>query len=269
MKLCLQDIISDMEQIQTVHVAGLEFSITFFLGGDWKFLAMITGIDSASSNYACIWCKCPSLERYDTTQTWSILDPTQGARTIEENISIARSRKHKFNISRQPLFPAIPLTRVIVDNLHMFLRVADVLVDLFMMELREKDCIDKATKLKKLDCLRYLKKYEDAVKGIGISGFSFWLGRESKVLKYRSLTGPEKLRLFDMINLIELFPDIRNVDKIQALWKDLLSINCFLSVRPENLTAEHATNFETRQGTLSKHFQHSTLLNTSHHTCTA
>ena len=99
-----------------------------------------------------------------------------------------------------------------------------------------------------------LKKYEDAVKGIGISGFSFWLGRESKVLKYRSLTGPEKLRLFDMINLIELFPDIRNVDKIQALWKDLLSINCLFSVRPENLTAEHATNFETRSRDIVKAF---------------
>ena len=48
-----------------------------------------------------------------------------------------------------------------------------------------------------------------------------------EVLKYRSLTGPEKLRLFDMINLIELFPDIRNADKIQALWKDFCQSTVF------------------------------------------
>lgn len=42
--------------------------------GDWKFLAMVTGIDSATSIHACNWCKCPALERYDCIQKWSISD---------------------------------------------------------------------------------------------------------------------------------------------------------------------------------------------------
>ena len=63
MQLCLQDIISDVERIETINVGDHEFHITFFLGGDWKFLAMITGVYSASCNHACIWCKCPTLER--------------------------------------------------------------------------------------------------------------------------------------------------------------------------------------------------------------
>ena len=40
----------------------------------------------------------------------------------------------------------------------------------------------------------------------------------------------------------------------QALWKDLLSINSLLSVRPENLTPEHAANFETRSREFVKEF---------------
>ena len=35
------------------------------MGGDWKFLALVTGIDSASCAYSCIWCKCKADERFD------------------------------------------------------------------------------------------------------------------------------------------------------------------------------------------------------------
>ena len=94
--------------------------IEYFLGGDWKFLTTITGIDSATANYACIWCKCPALEHHDTNYKWSIFDPDSGARTIEENKQIAESKTHKFNVSNVPLFLKIPLINVVVDNLHMF-----------------------------------------------------------------------------------------------------------------------------------------------------
>lgn len=78
---------------------------------------MATGIDSASSNYACIWCKCPSLECHISDQKWSMNDAKLGGRTIEENIAIGSSNKKQYNVS-SPIFPMIPLTRVVVDNLH-------------------------------------------------------------------------------------------------------------------------------------------------------
>ena len=149
----------------------------YFLGGDWKFLAMITGIDSATATHACIWCKCPAIERHDTSQKWSISDTSFGARTIEENMTIATSRSKKYNISHPPLFPCIPLTRVVVDNLHMFLCVADTLIDLLILELRRLDKIDKAKKVKSMDQLKYVKKYEETVKMLGVTGFSFGLER--------------------------------------------------------------------------------------------
>ena len=70
----------------------MKFSIS--LVGIGNSLAMVTGIDSASSNYA--WCKCPALEHFDSGQQWSISDVSCGARM---NISIADSRKKKFNVS--------------------------------------------------------------------------------------------------------------------------------------------------------------------------
>ena len=44
-----------------------------------KFLAVVSGIESATSEYACIWCKCPKAERWDMTKTWSITDRDKGA----------------------------------------------------------------------------------------------------------------------------------------------------------------------------------------------
>ena len=73
-----------------------------------------------------------------------MLDPKLGARTIEENIRLAQSRsKQRFNVSHLPLFTNIPLTRVVVDNLHMFLRVTDTLIDRLIAELRKLDQVDK------------------------------------------------------------------------------------------------------------------------------
>ena len=74
-----------------------------YLGGDRKFLAMVTGIDCATSTYACIWCKCPAIERYDTAQKWSISNVEYGARTMEENTRISQSRGKKY-VSNSPLF---------------------------------------------------------------------------------------------------------------------------------------------------------------------
>ena len=95
-KLCLEDIVEDVKGLNRIHVLGYDLNVEFYLGGDWTFLAMVTGIDSATSTHACIWCKCASLECYNCCQTWSISDSVQGARTIEENLTIGRSRLKKY-----------------------------------------------------------------------------------------------------------------------------------------------------------------------------
>ena len=213
--------IHQVQNLTTITVRDQTVTIVYYVGGDWKFLEMVTGIGAATytSRYACIWCKCPQLERFDTLQKWSIMDTDYGARTLEENIALAQSRaKEKFNVINNPIFPTIPQTCVVVDNLHMLLRVCDVLIDLLLMELRHLDCIDKVVKLKSLDSLKYIKLYEQTLQMIGIGDFSFWIGKESKKLKFRSLTCPEKLILFDKMKVAETFPQISHSEKVQSLW---------------------------------------------------
>ena len=56
LKSALADI-SDIEQMHEITVNRVKFEITLYWGR-LEFLATVTGIDSASSTYSCIWCKC-------------------------------------------------------------------------------------------------------------------------------------------------------------------------------------------------------------------
>ena len=149
----LADIHRDIEELKQIEVEDEWYTVKYYLGGDWKFLAVITGIDSACSKYACIWCKCSAEERGIMDKKWSISDTALGAQTIEENTMLAsqpKSRK-KYNVSHIPLFPTIPLVNVVIDNLHLFLRVADVLINHLVEELKREDRFTQIKKFKSFE----------------------------------------------------------------------------------------------------------------------
>ena len=244
LKIALQDIVAEVESLSTIRVNGKDFQITYYLGGDWKFLAMCTGIDSASSKYACIWCHCPAQERHLSSANWSIINTDEGARSIEESIKIVTSKRKEYNVSHMPIFRTIPLTRVVVDNLHMFLRVADTLVDLLIHALLTMDRVSQSLRVQSLRGLSHLSQFQSKLKEMGISGYSFWVGKESKKLKWRTLTGPEKLTVFTNIDLPQLFPDLENVTHIQKLWNDFLEIHRLFSMKPSEITEEKITKFQ-------------------------
>ena len=160
------------------------------------------------STYSCIWCKCPKSDRYDMEKTWSISDPEQGARTVEETIRLSEKRKKQYNVSNAPLFPTIPLTNVVIDNLHMFLRVSDVLIKLLVVELKRQDAIEKVKRFTCFDPIKYkhLDAYEKFVTSCGVPGYHFYIGQDSKQMKIRSLTGPERLKVFANISIADLLP---------------------------------------------------------------
>ena len=144
----LRNIIDEASALDKIDINGVTFEIELFLGGDWKFLATICGLDSATSRYSCIWCKCPKEQRWDMGKNWSISNIDNGARTINEiteKSELPKSNKYKFNCSSKPLFPFIPITRIIIDTLHLFLRISDVLINLLIRDLRQIDFCNKTT----------------------------------------------------------------------------------------------------------------------------
>ena len=121
----------------------------FYLGADWKFLAMACGIDAANSKCAFIWCTCPKGDRH-VDKEWLITDIEKGACTISLIISASKlpAKSPKlFNCSRTPLFQAVPIHRVIIDSLHPFLWITDNLINLLITELCRMDGIEKCRSL--------------------------------------------------------------------------------------------------------------------------
>ena len=212
LSLALTDIVNEVEELQKsgIEVEGVLYHADFYLGGDWKFLALITGINSASGCYACIWCKCPAEQWYDTSQTWSITDVNNGTstRTVEDTIKIAQlpQSKHNFGVQASPIFQTIPLHHVVINNLHLFLRVTDTLIDLLILELRRQDALHSTKKFSKFDRskAKHFASWETFLSSLGIPNAKFYIGKASKELKWRTLTGPEKVRVLQNIQISNL-----------------------------------------------------------------
>ena len=93
--------------------------------------------------------------------------------------------------------------------------MSDVLINLLILDLRTYDVVKKLHKKEHSLFEKYIKFLNETCK----ISFHTYTDKYSNNLKWRDLTGPEKLKLFKNINIILLFPDITNNDKIQELWK--------------------------------------------------
>lgn len=117
-----------------------------------KFLYAVMGIDGFNFTFCCLWCKCPSKDRWNMETEWSMSDVNKGARTVEDIVECAneRAKKIRFNCFSSPLFPSIPVTKVVLDTLHLFLRVADELRNQLLAELKLQDNLKKSCSRKEL-----------------------------------------------------------------------------------------------------------------------
>ena len=245
----LEDIRDEIQHLKSITLDGAQYGIEFFLGADWKFLALVVGIEAANARYSCIWCTCPSEERFDISKEWSFTDKEKGARTIEDIRRLTALKKRgseKFGCARLPIFPSIPIDHVIPDVLHLFLRICDILINLLILELRRLDGIEKS-KLQTFDRnkTKHITKYEEFLNNECKISFHMYLDKEEKALKWRDLRGPEKIRLLQVVDIPKLFPELNNAAKIQKIWVEFRRIHAVLrSTTP--LDAEEVKMFKSR-----------------------
>jgi len=93
--------------------SGNEHSSNHFLGGDYKFLRVISGQQSCGSNSFCLYCNITREQsKTDFKKLWKI-DPDR-FKTINSN-----GQKH------EPLFPWVQPNNYLLDILHWYLRTQD------------------------------------------------------------------------------------------------------------------------------------------------
>ncbi|XP_033095868.1 uncharacterized protein LOC117100328 [Anneissia japonica] len=206
LKSTLSEMFEEFDNLESIDINNRTIQVEKFLGGDLKFLNQITGIGGFSSTYSCLWCKCPKDLRYDMTKELSMSDITKGARTLEEIRMYAGKKKNNFNCTSQPLFHSIPLTKIVPDTLHLFLRIADQLVYHIIKYLQDLDNHVRLSSDNLSKC-QNLQKFQTFIASIGMTDWYFFV-KDGK-LKYDSFTGPEHRAILSKT----LFQTIQNLVK--------------------------------------------------------
>ena len=124
LKESLSDLTAEMTELSKVKVGGKHYDIEYFLGEDWNFLAGVCGLGAANQDHSFIWCKCPCNQRHGIQRVWSLSNSAQGATDHWRKLPTVLNQK-SLTAKLTPLFSFILLDRVIIDTLHLFLRISD------------------------------------------------------------------------------------------------------------------------------------------------
>ncbi len=164
---------------------------------------------------------------------FSIKDPTKFARSLEDSYR----NLGKLGYTKKPL-TKIEFVDCVVDMLHMFLRISDLLQNLLFEAIQLKDDAkkDNADFSDKPRLNKFLNfcKYDCKISK------PYYISDDKIVL--RSLNGGEKMRLFTQINLSVLLNDLPKIETVDKIWRDFLTI--FISVR-DNLFPNDSNKINT------------------------
>lgn len=133
--------------------------------------------------------------------------------------------------------------RCVIDLLHLFLRITDVLLDQFIKAILLVDEIGPNTKINIESHRNIAKYYEFLTLRCKIRVIIYNNTKDSKLT--RDFTGPEKLKIFKLININNDFSSIYKSESVHKLWKSFLEIYNGLrdnSLSPE-LTKEKTKNW--------------------------
>lgn len=104
------------------------------------------GLNSATSDFSCLWCKIHKGERWDTSKPMDYYNKDPTMRTTE-GIKKLCHEKDNYGCIHEPLLN-IPLTHVIPDELHLLLRITDRLLQNVIDEVLERDPIEDSSTTK-------------------------------------------------------------------------------------------------------------------------
>lgn len=207
-----------------IDVDGKQVKVEMFLGGDYKFLLMVMCLSGATSTHVCLRCLIHKLDRWDTSKPLDHYNLVEMKRTLGHIKSMLPLKK--YSVINKPLFN-IDLDHVILDELHLMIRVTDRLTENIITEVMERDGEADMSKKRGEKKGIYLEALVSTINKIGIP-FSIWEkknadGRGSGTYEWTSLIGSDKKKLMELLpaqleqNDI-LYPETRQT--VVQLWSD-------------------------------------------------
>lgn len=227
LKTCFGDVFRDINELvneKKIEIDGKTFNLEFFLGGDYKFLLILLGLSGATSNHACAWCKVHKTERWEMSYNLEHYNSPELKRTLEELKQLAGKKTKNYNCINPPLLH-IDLDHVVMDELHLLLRVMDILIKNLIMDAVEWDQKENWGKRNADKTNDHLKHLIETINSCGIS-FAVWEkrnanGNGSGLYDFTSLMGDDKKKL-----LKNLPPKLQGVirteseETVKQLWEE-------------------------------------------------
>ena len=222
LKDALEPVLAEMNELikeGEIVVDGVTIKLDIKLGSDMKFMLIVLGLNAANSKYACMWCEVPNSNRWDMSVS---KDQYTGSnmRTLDkmkmyEKLKGVESKKGCVHL---PLIEIEPKDCV-VDELHLFLRITDILFNNVFARLHT---LDLKSKLHGTTTDDHVRRATYKIRKMGIS-FSVWLsqegnGRQSRSgLKLTPLNRNEKMKVLK--NLPEFFDELLEAEQSAQLAK--------------------------------------------------
>ena len=118
LKAALKELLLKLDCVKTVDLNKKNYEVHMTLGGDMKCIALL-GINAANSKQACLWCIFDLKKPVDLDEKWPFSRSHDGA-----------NLKFQFNqdgYKHAPIIKFIEFNNVIIDILHLLLRITDQL----------------------------------------------------------------------------------------------------------------------------------------------
>jgi len=211
----LRPILQQFSKINTkngLKINQRRIKLQLYLCADWKFLALVLGLNSANSDWFCLWCLCQKEERPHTTTEWSehlrSIDNMKGGACTDEKCKrgeTGATHTHGVNASCLLSSDIFQLENVILDVLHQRLRVSDVLIN---------GLIEYVTSRKK----GHLLTEECAKLNITFEKLKS-VNKKTGAAEWTPLDGKEKKKLLESLDLDQLLEGHLRKDKFIKMWQ--------------------------------------------------
>ncbi len=131
-----------LDKIKEISFNGKVFPIKYYFCSDWKFAALVHGLNAANSNHPCLWCT-----RKKDKKGPIFLDGIGDPRSIDEQNKTLDSGKKINGYTNKSLIPNIGYKNTFIGTLHLFLRASDKLQELFIEKIAKLDSYAAGEKL--------------------------------------------------------------------------------------------------------------------------
>ncbi|PKC54794.1 hypothetical protein RhiirA1_505402 [Rhizophagus irregularis] len=193
---------------------GVHWPIEFFFSGDWKFMYNIMGLNAPNAKYFCLYCDCEASERWNMDLQWPINKNTK--------------------CKKKPvLFPTIKQENYIPDELHLMLRISDVLMECFFNDLFKRKEFEQQIKSQIEQTMKTIKVHFEFFKSKSHGGKWDWT----------SLMGPDKKKVLQYFPVSDFISERRGKD-IEKLWRDFYEL--YLVLRKPILTNSEIDDFKVK-----------------------